>query len=108
MNTDKVLNEDKIVNWNMVPESFNWLAVDADGCVYAYENEPTSYHTIWNTDMDYLLVGHISLKEHDNWDEMIWERPASFEDISDKIDSLIHRQGKLLDELLEFQQQVQK
>lgn len=108
MNTEQIFNEDRTVNWNMIPESFNWLAVDADGCVYAYEEEPLSYHTIWNTDMDYLFIDQISLEKYDEWGEMIWERPASFGDINDKIDLLIHRQGKLLDELLEFQQQMQK
>lgn len=73
------------IEWDEVDSKYNWLAVDQDGLVYAYNNKPV-YRSgeIWEYDgYQFDRVGFL-VRECDDptWTTMIAERPQTKEEQS--------------------------
>lgn len=67
--------------WPIAPEWANYIAVDFDGYVFAFENQPYQHGTEWNrkcnaTNLNRVYSVACIDAEFPNWDELIFERPV--------------------------------
>lgn len=81
-----MITEQFIANlWQKAPEWANYITVDFDGCVFAFENQPYWEHQHereWNrkrnaTNQNRMCSMACINAEFPNWDELIFERPKN-------------------------------
>jgi hypothetical protein len=65
------------LNWDKLPTNYRWLAVDADGEIYAYENKPRVMgRPYWRAiDREFWFLGKTNPPE--SFRQCLWQRPKS-------------------------------
>ena len=63
------------IDWRLVPKGYDWVAKDSDGCVTAYEEEPTLADTAWYA-WPYKLLNLVLDRP---WQDSILQRPECFD-----------------------------
>ena len=73
------------INWDAIPEVYNWAAADAEGQLWAYQNEPrySEAHGQWYTPPPHIKLLPLLLREIDltgiDWRQTLTRRPAHSE-----------------------------
>lgn len=87
------IQDDNLINWDTIDETFNYVAVDSDGWVYAFENKPYTADGFWDTE-EYSehdkIIDIVELEVGDDWKELLWERPPKKSASESKIIELNH------------------
>lgn len=63
------------INWDVIPEGYNWVAKDKSGDVYAFKNKPEKGFSCFVSEMGtYFSVMGVSLSNIP-WEDSLMERP---------------------------------
>ena len=68
------------IDWNQVPEGYDWVAQDEGGVVWAYEVEPTRGANQWIIKSPYRLTSfqhHIPIHPNSAWYNTLTKRPVA-------------------------------
>ena len=69
------------IDWNEVPEGYDWVAQDEDGVVWAYEDKPDLGESQWRLiDIHSRLTtfnNHIPVRHNHNWRNTLTKRPGT-------------------------------
>lgn len=57
-----------------IVKKYNWLAVDSDGQIVGYVDEPFCMEKMWGTlEESFMYLGAVELEAGDDWRKMKWE-----------------------------------
>lgn len=64
-------------DWANIPAGFDWVAVDSDGGVWAYEKKPFQSSFVWlsEDESNYRHLGFVDDANEDTWIKMLYQRP---------------------------------
>ena len=68
------------IDWNEVPEEYNWAEQDQCGLVWAYTTEPTCGVNQWVIQIPYKLTSfrhHIPMRPNSDWRNTLTKRPGT-------------------------------
>ena len=69
------------IDWNQVPEGYDWVAQDEDGVVWAYEIEPDLGESQWRLRETHNRLttfnNHITVEPNPNWRNTLTKRPGT-------------------------------
>jgi len=69
---------DDYIDWSKVPDRFDWVAVEENGCLFPWETEPQIVPGGWNTGLSAVgrLVNDASIGPLPPWRESLRKRPG--------------------------------
>ena len=69
------------IDWNQVPEGYDWVAQDECGVVWAYEIEPDLGESQWRLRETHNRLttfnNHITVEPNPNWRNTLTKRPGT-------------------------------
>ena len=69
------------IDWNQVPEGYDWVAQDEGGVVWAYEIEPDLGESQWRLRETHNRLttfnNHITVEPNPNWRNTLTKRPVA-------------------------------
>lgn len=79
--SETIFDQDYTPDWPSIPAGFDWVAVDMDGEVMAYQKKPSPHPIfhIWayHGQSIFKTLGFIDAPPGDHWKTMIYERPTN-------------------------------
>lgn len=62
-------------DWATIPGKYKWVAVDADGTVFAFSHKPRIEDGVWENNGHLAHIDAMPAPDGETWKTMIYQRP---------------------------------